>query len=93
VADHGDVDQDKASLGRAWIETMFKGTDEAEIGILHSLLGVLQSIIEERIRASILHERFETGAEHDLSAEGQDGIEPESIHFGNLDDRDSDDPR
>lgn len=38
---------------------MFKGSDEAEVGVVHACGWVYEAVVEEGIGASILHEGLE----------------------------------
>lgn len=62
VADHVDVHQDEAGLGRRRVEAVLEGADETQVGVVHAALGVLEAVVEESIRPRVLHEGLEATA-------------------------------
>lgn len=85
VLDHGDMYKDEAGLGRGWVETLLKGADQAEVGILKSEFGVHEAIIKESVRAGILHKGLEAGATVRLVGSGMQRVIARNLHLGDLD--------
>lgn len=92
VLHHLDVSEDKASLRAGWVKTLLKGTDQTKVGVLHSDIWVLELVVVQRVRASVLHERLETSeAGADGKGEGngaREGLATESVgrlgHVGDV---------
>jgi hypothetical protein len=55
------MDENESRFGGFWIKTMLEGSDETEIVVLKAALRVFQTIVEEGVRACVLHEWLEAG--------------------------------